>query len=64
MSGIQPQTLTPTELAHYANQCLDMGQLLPAEWQVAVVKQLLKLAVATKPAEVTDVDPKQLNLFE
>jgi hypothetical protein len=64
MSGIQPQTLTPSELAHYAQQHLDTGQSLPMEWQAALVKQLITRVVGARPVEVTDVDPKQMNLFD
>ena len=64
MSGIQPQTLTPSELAHYAQEHLDTGMSLPLEWQKAVVKQLIKRVVDSRPVEVVDVEPKQLNLFD
>jgi hypothetical protein len=64
MSGIQPQALTPSELAHYAQQHLDTGISLPMDWQQAVVKQLIARTVGARPVEVTDVEPKQLNLFE
>ena len=64
MSGIQPQTLTPSELAHYAQEHLDLGQSLPIDWQRAIVKTLIRRVVDSRPVEVTDVDPKQMNLFD
>ena len=60
MQGIQPRTLTNTELINYCADAVDDPFGMPKEWQ----KELLRRFVALHPADDRPfIDPEQQNLF-
>jgi hypothetical protein len=60
MSGIQPRTLSNSELTRYCAMMIDSQQGMPVDWQTELLRRFIALAPTN---EFPPKDERQLDLF-